>query len=265
MALRFSLSNMDVASDLVPSADDEAAISNVLWHPDLHLDNVFVDPDTHEITSILDWQSACVAPLFYQSEVPRMFRHSGPVQEGGGVIPTRPENYDSLSEEEQKKVDNDLESQIMHMYYVTQVYKRAPRHWAVYQQNSIPIIRKPVRLVNGVWENRHLFFLRQSLMSLATHWEDIFPNSQVPCPIKFTDKEFELHTKEEENMDGVGEMRAMFRDQGLLPVDGMVEREHYDIAREHSREFKDIFIGLAKDQAERELFTKLWPYQEPEE
>ena len=49
---------MDVAPYLVPSSTDKEATSNVLWHPDLHLDNVFVDPETHDITSIVDWQSA---------------------------------------------------------------------------------------------------------------------------------------------------------------------------------------------------------------
>lgn len=254
---------MDVASHLVPPSDDEAAVSNVLWHPDLHLDNVFVNPNTHEITSIIDWQSACVAPLFYQSDVPRMFRHSGPVQEGW-VLPTRPETFDSLSEDEQKKVDYDLESEIMHKYYETQVCKRAPRHWAVLQQKSIPIIRKPVWLVTRVWENRNLFFLRQSLMSLATHWADLFPNNQLPCPIKFTDEEVELHSKEEENVNGVGQILTIFRDEGVLPVDGMVERKDYEIARDNSKKFKEIFIGLAENQAERELYTKLWAYEEPE-
>lgn len=50
----------------------------------------------------------------------------------------------------------------------------------------------------------------------------------------------------------------------MLPVDGMVEPKDYDIAQENSRKFKDIFIGLAKDDEERELFAKLWPYQESE-
>jgi Ser/Thr protein kinase RdoA (MazF antagonist) len=45
---------MDVASYLVPPSTDEAAASKVLWHPDLHLDNVFVDPNTHRITRIVD-------------------------------------------------------------------------------------------------------------------------------------------------------------------------------------------------------------------
>jgi hypothetical protein len=59
-------------------------------------------------------------------------------------------------------------------------------------------------------------------------------------------------------------MLALFRDQGVLPVDGMLEPKDYEIAKENSRKFKDIFIRLAKDEDERELFAKLWPYQEPE-
>lgn len=45
---------MKVAPFQVPSSTDGAASSNVLWHPDLHLDNVFVDPLTHTITDIID-------------------------------------------------------------------------------------------------------------------------------------------------------------------------------------------------------------------
>ena len=252
---------MDVAPYLVPPLTDEAATSNVLWHPDLHLDNVFVDPNTHEITRIVDWQSACVAPLFYQSCVPRMFRHPGPVREGW-IVPERPENFDNLSEDEQTKVDHDLESEIIHKYYEAQVYQRAPRHWAVLQQRNIPCLRKPVWLVSGVWENADLFFLRQSLLSLEGKWDELFPDNRSHCPIKFRKKELELHSKEEENIDGIGQMLLLFRDQGVLPTDGMVKPEDYDVASKNCRKFKDIFIGLAKDEDERELFMRLWPYQE---
>ncbi|OGM39419.1 hypothetical protein ABOM_012117 [Aspergillus bombycis] len=253
---------MKVAPYLIPSPIHEAATSKVIWHPDLHLDNVFVDPDTYEITCIVDWQSACVAPLFYQSGVPRMFRHPGPVREGW-VVPERPEHFDTLSEDEKRTVDNDLESETIHKYYEAQVCKRAPSHWSVLHGSSIPILRKPVWLVSGVWQNRDLFFLRQSLLSLATHWHEIFAEDQLPCPIEFTDEEINLHSKEENNIDGVGRILALFRDQGVLPIDGMVDPEDYEITSQNSRKFKDIFIGLAKDEAERELYTKLWPYQMP--
>jgi Ser/Thr protein kinase RdoA (MazF antagonist) len=70
---------------MVPPLGDVNTHSPTLWHPDLHLDNVFVDPASRHITSIIDWQSATVMPLFYQSSVPRMFQYPGKVLDGWAV------------------------------------------------------------------------------------------------------------------------------------------------------------------------------------
>ncbi|KAL3482146.1 kinase-like domain-containing protein [Aspergillus californicus] len=248
-----------VSPYLVPP-DDTSALS-VLWHPDLHLDNIFVDPDSFQITRIIDWQSARVAPLFYQSAVPRMCRHPKPVSEGWAV-PGRPTDYETLSPEEQKRIDEDVESETLHKYYEAQTAKRSSTHWAVLQQRSIPILRKPVWLVTGIWENRDLFFLRDGLMQLVAHWDQLVPG--VPCPVSFSKDEVELQSKEDENINGVGQMLLMFAEQAVLPVDGMVEREDYEIARENCRKFRDIFINLGKNDEEKELFRNLWPYQDSE-
>jgi hypothetical protein len=184
-----------VAPYLIPQSINEAASSNVLMHPDLHLDNIFVDPDTLQITRIVDWQSARVAPLFYHANVSRMCARRGPLQEGWAV-PERPEDFDTLSAEEQRRIDDDLESQILHKYYEARVYKRSPRYWSVLENQRIPIIRKPVWLVTGVWENHDLFFLRGSLISLFADWEELFLG--VPCPIELTMEDVQLHPKEEE-------------------------------------------------------------------
>ena len=98
-------------------------------------------------------------------------------------------------------------------------------------------------------------------MSLFAQWEELVPG--VPCPIDFTAQDVELHSKEGENINGAGKLLTIFRDESVLPVDVMVLPKVYDTAQKNSRKFKDIFIGLAKDDEEKELFTKLWPYQEP--
>ncbi|KLJ08587.1 hypothetical protein EMPG_15980 [Blastomyces silverae] len=256
---------LKVAPYLVPSDNDSEAVANVLWHPDLHLDNIFVDPATCQITGIIDWQSASIAPMFYQSCIPRMFRHDGPVREGW-VVPERPDNFDSLSEEEQTRMDQNLESERMHKFYEAMVYKHAPNHWEVLQRHrDIQLKRNPTWLVTGVWENRDLFFLRQSLIAIVALWDTLpHPNSTTKCPINFTRAELDLHGKEDENMTGVGNMLKLFRDKGVLPVDGMVDPEDYEAAKANSVKFKEIFVGLAKDEEERELFNKLWPYQDQE-
>jgi hypothetical protein len=51
----------------------------------------------------------------------------------------------------------------------------------------------------------------------------------------------------------------MFREQSVLPVDGIVAPEDYEVALTNERKFKEIFIGLAKDEEEKELFKNLWP------
>lgn len=119
---------------------------------------------------------------------------------------------------------------------------------------------KPVWIVSGAWENRDLFFLHDALMNIAADWAELFP--ETPCPIAFSNEETELHSKEEENINGVGQMLLMFREQGVLPVDGMVVPEDYEVALTNERKFKEIFIGLAKDEEEKELVKSLWPYQE---
>ncbi|KAL2849691.1 kinase-like domain-containing protein [Aspergillus pseudodeflectus] len=255
---------MNTAAYLVPpptEGGDDAATSNVLWHPDLKLDNIFVDPRTHQITSIVDWQSAQVAPLFHQSDIPPMFKYSGPVSEGW-VLPGRPSDFNSLSAAEKAKIDTDLEAETLHKLYESHVYKRSPRHWSVLSNRNLETLRAPTSLVIKVWETHNLFSLRDSLITLSTQWETLFPESPLPCPIRFTAKELELHRKEKENMQGVGAIMALLRDGGALPADGMTETEDFEMARSANRKFKEVFIRGAEGEEEKELFNRLWPYQE---
>lgn len=249
-----------IASLLAPRSNDGLAASNTLWHPDLHLDNVFVDPDSYKITGIVDWQSAVVAPLFYQCGVHRAFRHHKSVQEGW-VMPVKPDNFDTLTPDEQRKVDHDLESATLHKYYELQTMKRASAHWDVLQRTSVPMLRKPVWLVTGAWENQDLFFLRDSLITLVAQWNQIFEDG-IPCPITFSKEELELHAKEEENMEGVGKMLSLLQDQGVLLADGMVQPEDYANAVENCQKYKEIFLSAAKNEVEKYLYSKLWPYED---
>jgi hypothetical protein len=234
------------------------AATNVLWHPDLHLDNIFVDPDANTITAIVDWQSACVAPMFYHLGVHRAFRHHKPVVQGW-VVPEKPKNFDTLSPDEQKRIDLDLESETIHKYYELQTMKRVPLHWDILENSIVPLLRKPVWLVTGVWENQDLFFLRDSLIELVAKWNEMF-GDEIRCPISFSTDELELHAKEAENMDGVGRMLSLFKDEGVLPADGMVQPEDYEIALENCRKYREVFLNAAQSKEEKEIFARIWPY-----
>ncbi|KAF7528508.1 hypothetical protein PCG10_000352 [Penicillium crustosum] len=74
------------------------------------------------------------------------------------------------------------------------------------------------------------------------HLDNIFANHS--CRSLLTGS---ILSQEEENITGVGKLLALFWDESMLPVDGMVEPKDYDMAQKNSRKFKSIFIGLAKD------------------
>jgi hypothetical protein len=192
-----------------------------------------------------------------------MFKHSGPVTDGW-VVPERPADFASLSAAEKAKIDAELEAETLHKLYESLVYKRSARHWSVLSNQNLEALRAPTMLVTKVWETRNLFSLRDSLITLSTQWDTLFPESTLPCPIRFAEKEIEVHRKEKENMQGVGAIMALLRDGGALPAtDGMIESEDFEMAQSNNRKFKEVFVCGAEGEEERELFERLWPYQEP--
>jgi hypothetical protein len=50
--------------------DADADKFRSLVHPDLHLGNIFVDPDSLQLSAIIDWADAAIYPEWYYSSVP---------------------------------------------------------------------------------------------------------------------------------------------------------------------------------------------------
>lgn len=91
---------LKVAKYLLPK--DKKLHSAILWHTDLHTDNIFVDPNNPtQIVSIIDWQSAHISPLFLQARHSALLEFEGSITENFDI--KVPENFDTLSPEEQEK------------------------------------------------------------------------------------------------------------------------------------------------------------------
>lgn len=98
--------------------------------------------------------------------------------------------------------------------------------------------------------------MRDSLIALVAQWHLLFGEDTI-CPIAFSTEELELHAKEEENMDSVGEMLSLFQDQGVLPADGMVRPEDYKAAIERCHKYREVFLNSAQNEGERDFYSKL--------
>ncbi|RJE21579.1 Phosphotransferase enzyme family [Aspergillus sclerotialis] len=108
------------------SPDDTELSKPALWHPDLHADNIFVDPDRPtEILSIIDWQAVNLSPLFLQARHPAVVEFEGPIPEGLGSIHL-PSNYDNLSPEEELEARKLRAAQSLYKLYDIELIQQCP-------------------------------------------------------------------------------------------------------------------------------------------
>lgn len=213
-------------------------LPNRIAHPDLHLDNIFVDPDTNRITGIIDWQRASVSPTLFQRVSPQMLE-----------VPCS--EADERRQREEELLD----------YYCRAVKVADPLRWEVDDDPCASFKRRLLSLVPCCWENENMFSLRNTLIEVIARWDEIAGHMGVSCPIHFTDKELLQHQDEMELIEGVSAVMRQLDDAGLIPFGGMVRREDYERARQASNHFKQEFVELAEDDRQRELHARVWPYQ----
>lgn len=245
---------------MVPPLSPDDTHSSTLWHSDLHLDNVFVDPESKKITCVIDWQATAALPFFYQCGVPTMFKHKGPVSDDMTIWPKRPENYDSLEQDEKEEIDNLIRSEHLHKRYLAITHDRNPRHWAALQLHD-DVRTQPIHIAQSVWEDFDVFFLRRALIRIVNGWEDLCPGAG-PCPVSFNEQEIALHLHEEENRGYVGEVLTTFRENWGLPPDGSIDPAKFDETQTKLQHMRDAFVGAADNEEDRFLAEKLWPYQD---
>ncbi|KAL4928965.1 uncharacterized protein BDV17DRAFT_281552 [Aspergillus undulatus] len=59
--------------------EDEAITTSHIWHDDIHVENVLVNPDDpSEINAFIDWQSTEMAPLYNHTIEPYILEYNGP-------------------------------------------------------------------------------------------------------------------------------------------------------------------------------------------
>lgn len=233
----------------------------VLWHHDLHLNNIYIESSTNTITDIIDWQGVSVAPLLLQARIPRMVRHPKSIPLGW-AMPEKPAEYKDLDEKAKLKVDSEYDSALCQKYYEVLTAKKNPWYYSAITHRDTwkaPHIG-PVKLITGAWESHHFFQLRSSLMAVVDHWDELGPVS-INCPIAFSPEERQIHNDEVESRGYVEELIEDLQENGILPADGIVDAEDYEIVQQRNMEQKRQFLSLAEDEAQRAWMDKIWPYQ----
>ena len=254
-ALQYYLRLIDV---LIPA--DPILRKPCMWHSDLHVENIFVNPaNPTEVTSIIDWQSTEVAPLFVQVRQPYFLDHQGP-QTTGLERPQLPANFAQLSTADQEQANGLFLHQSLCTLYRTFVHNHIPDAWKCFEfheTSHYDLLLLPRNLlVDGevTYMARLVELLGSSPNVLGTQ----------------TSLQFSADAKAEIQSDVEGALRGMDIMRGiqltlaeLFPERGLVRPEQYDAAKIALNQVKQqVLDDFAQTEEERAIWQDLWPFDD---
>ena len=263
--LRALQSYLTIAKYMLPT--DRSMTASCLWHPDLHQENIFVDPERPgDIVAIIDWQSTEIAPLFNQLRQPYFLDYEGPPTRGL-QRPELPDNYEQLESTEQKKAWSLYLSQMLSTMYRILLLNEAPllyQIWEYQQTVSFDLLLLAQRLlIDG--EAQYLAYI----LELKEAWSElpgVVARGSPPYPFFFSLAErTEIEADAKGAAKGMNLMRSVRDSIGrdLFPEDGVVRLDQYEQVKNALQQMKDQVLDLyAHNEYERKVWKEEWLFDD---
>ncbi|PIG69616.1 mitochondrial protein Fmp29 [Aspergillus arachidicola] len=243
--------------------ENSATHASVLWHGDLNLQNIFVDPkESTRILGIIDWQPVSLSPLFTQATRPAFLEYNGPLPETLDKV-RLPENFESLNPAEQQKAKALHQAQTLHNLYLARTRQINP---VVFEGQKT--LRHQVSVIPGLTIMDYGPCLNSLLRDIQKEWPSIVGKgldeaSSIPCPLQFSAHEVQEQERDEELWaQGVGLMEEFTGDTGCFKHwDGRVNEQDYDLSRKQLDEGVERFLQReARNEEERKEWLEALPF-----
>ena len=255
---------LEICKYLLPI--DESIQSSCLWHGDLHIEDIFVNPDDHtEISGLIDWQSTELIPLFMHARQPYFLDHDGPPMIGL-QRPSLPHNLAELDTSAQTEANNLYLNQALSALYKALIHLQTPRLYramAFRETSSFDLLfLAPHLLVDG--EATYLAQVKE----LETTWSQLPGVRGLETPPSFpitmsSAERAEIQADAEGANQGMQTMQGIQDSLGeLFPRNKVVSNDQYDEARDALRQMKEqVFELYAKNEGDREIWQSNWPFE----
>ncbi|KAL4945778.1 hypothetical protein BDV06DRAFT_219021 [Aspergillus oleicola] len=249
---------------------NEKASDAVLWHSDLHAENIFVDAENPtQITSVIDWQSAPVYPMFLHAHQASLIDFEGP-KLNGFEEPALPENLSSLDPEAQKAAKHLFVSQTLWLSYELSIRKAVPELLYAFRQRDT-LLGQIQGMIGSTYDDGEPCV--QSLLADLNEenvWKQIVGADEdgtpsVPCPVQYSDDERARQRAEYEKWSRDVERKTRVIDEiGVYTGwNGAVPPKDYEEVARRLAIAKDSFLEReSTEKTERALWEAVWPFQD---
>ncbi|CAI7655958.1 unnamed protein product [Penicillium glandicola] len=252
-----------IASFILPR--DAAVTKSVLWHTDLHADNIIVDPNNpSKILAVIDWQSVHVAPLCQQVITPAFLDFNGVKPDEGLAFPSLPDNFQTLSAEEKAKAEDLQTQQLLYKLYEIQSGRQNKDVFKAFRYSNT-LGYKIISLISQVLNDGETIIKGQSIQ-LVQQWSATVGTDGTPCLITITNDDIRQQEIDQQKCEeGVQLMEDVLEALGGAESgwQGWVSHEEYVQMKVNLEMVKEQFLDhMARYSAEREAWCRVWPFQD---
>lgn len=251
---------IQLAPFLVPT---ESALSTpTLRHPDFSLANILLVPGSSKIASIIDWQDAAILPLFMQAGYPAFCEHDSS-QKQSLQIPKLPENFGTLSVEEQVQTKTRFRLEGANLYYTATTGLYNDEHIKALKLPYLSMRQYLIQQTGYPWD-ADVINLRAALVGLTTTevWNGI---SSVPCPVSFSDEEKNKAMAESSEWNESEALLSRIRQELGIDLEGGTEPGNFEWAVERNLQFRTEMVRQLSAKDEREICWRNWPFKDEDD
>ncbi|KAL1695520.1 kinase-like domain-containing protein [Schizophyllum commune] len=246
-----------VARHIVPRGPDKRPLRSVLWHPDLNLGNIFVDPSgNHSITSIIDWQGCWAGPAYLQMNVPSFLQCRNVEVPSGLQMPRLPADLHEYAPAAQRVLVKNHKAVVLQKLY--EIRQLLPYHGTHRELRTTP-----VTMAGRTWKDG-ILPLRLALLNVAANWPKLVdPADPAPCPLRFTRGEVQDLMQQRERYVQWHDFLEYLHDSfGIQPY-GWVDAANYErTKRKLERIRQGIDPQLVKELERAAPGGAWWPFQD---
>ncbi|KAF2845595.1 hypothetical protein T440DRAFT_502337 [Plenodomus tracheiphilus IPT5] len=250
--------------------EDEAYTASVLWHNDLHSENILVNEDCPtEITGIIDWQCVHLGPALLHVHYPSLVDYGGPML-GCFELPELPDNFSELDPISQAKAQELHTSQTIWGLYNIFIQKQALDLLRVLRYRDT-LQCQIMGLIEAIFDDGEPYV--QSMISQLVEsgiWDQVVKAAgrnpdDTPCPLAYTSEEISNQQNELARWEkDIRRKARVIKEVGAYTGwDGAVSLNEHGIMSEQLKDAKTKFLGEeAKTSEERAEWVKVWPFQD---
>ncbi|EAW10677.1 aminoglycoside phosphotransferase family protein [Aspergillus clavatus NRRL 1] len=245
---------------------DKSITSAVLWHPDLHAENIFVRPERpSEVLGIIDWQSSEILPLFDHARQPYFLDYNGPPSTGLDPPPF-PQDFAELNPAEQARAQDLYLKMALSALYRRFTHNTNTTLFKAMEFRQTTSFEMMLFAQNLLIDGEALYQSR--CLDLENEWTNlpgVRASGDPPFPLQFSADEAEsIHEDVSGTARGMELMRSLRESlDELWPDKGVVRPEKYDEVKRLLKQAKAGLIGqVAHSEAERLAWEEAWPFDD---